>query len=226
MSSTKFIPISFTITSCNRLDLLEKTISSFKSVNSYKIDEYIICDDSGSKQISDSIKDKYSDEFTIIQNEKQLGLSSSLDNLFKSVNNEYIFHCEDDWFFDSNPNLLKDSLDILEEFDNIHQIYVRHQYNNPHPQIGEVLTTKTGVGFKLIDQNFITSQTHNWNGFSWNPGLRRKSDYLKMFPKGFSEFGDEYNCANHTRKYNYQSAILLNTSCYHIGHKRTQNFKI
>ena len=47
-----------------------------------------------------------------------------------------------------------------------------------------------------------------------------------MFPNGFSEFGDEYLCADHTKKFNYQSAILIDTSCYHIGNSRTENFMI
>jgi GT2 family glycosyltransferase len=218
--------ISFTITSCNRVDLLEKTLSSFNNLNTYKIDEYLISDDSGSEEISEILDKRYGENYTIIHNQKQLGLSQSLDNLFKRVKNEYVFHCEDDWYFENNPNLIQESLDILKEFPNIHQVYVRHQHNNPHPSHSEILTTKSGVQFKLITQNFTTSPTQTWNGFSWNPGLRRKSDYDKMFPNGFSEFGDEYVCADHTKKFNYQSAILLNTSCYHIGNHRTNNFML
>ena len=218
--------VSFTITSCNRINLLERTLFSFNNLIDYKIDEYLISDDSGSKEISKILDKKYGEGYTIIHNQTQLGLSQSLDNLFKQVKNEYVFHCEDDWFFESNPNLIQESLDILKEFPNIHQVYVRHQNNNPHPSHKETLTTKSGVQFKLVTQNFTASPTQIWNGFSWNPGLRRKSDYNKMFPNGFSEFGDEYVCANHTKKFNYQSAILVNTSCYHIGNNRTNNFMI
>ena len=41
------IPITFTITSCNRIDLLENTLNSFTSINNYEIDEFIMSDDSG-----------------------------------------------------------------------------------------------------------------------------------------------------------------------------------
>jgi GT2 family glycosyltransferase len=218
--------ISFTITSCNRIDLLERTLFSFNNLNTYNIDEFLISDDSGSKEIGEILDKKYGEDCKIVHNETQLGLSQSLDNLFKQAKNEFIFHCEDDWFFESNPNLIQESLDILKEFPNVHQVYVRHQNNNPHPSDDEILTTKSGAQFKLVKQNFTVSSTQTWNGFSWNPGLRRKSDYDRMFPNGFSEFGDEYICADHTKKFNYQSAILLNTSCYHIGNNRTQNFKI
>ena len=46
------IPITFTITSCNRIDLLEKTLNSFTSINNYEIDEFIMSDDSGNEKIS------------------------------------------------------------------------------------------------------------------------------------------------------------------------------
>lgn len=218
--------ITFTITSCNRLDLLKNTLDSFLFLNSFPLDQLLLSDDSGSFEIKEELTKIYSDKFEIIHNEKQLGLSKSLDNLFERSENEYIFHCEDDWYFEGNSNMIQESLDILKEFPNIHQVYVRHEINNPHPVNQNILETSTGVKFKIVSQNFITANSQEWNGFSWNPGLRRKSDYLKMFPNGFSEFGDEYICADHSKKFNYLSAILVNTSCFHIGNNRTQNFMI
>ena len=52
------IPITFTITSCNRIDLLEKTLNSFMLINNYEIDEFIMSDDSGDKEISNHLKTK------------------------------------------------------------------------------------------------------------------------------------------------------------------------
>ena len=100
------IPVTFTITSCNRIDLLKKTIDSFTSINNYIIDEFILSDDSDNTEISNHIKINYGDKFKIISNSPRIGLSKSLDNLFKTSKNEFIFHCEDDWMFDSNPNLI------------------------------------------------------------------------------------------------------------------------
>ncbi len=219
-------PITFTITSCNRIDLLEKTINSFTSINNYEIDEFILSDDSDNIDITNHIKTNYGDRFKIISNTPRIGLSKSLDNLFKSSKNEFIFHCEDDWMFDSNPNLISDSLDILNENPDIYQVAVRHDYNNPHKPIGNKLKTSTSVEYFILSQEFRSMPTQVWNGYSWNPGLRRKSDYLKMFPNGLSEFGDEYNCADYVRKFNYKSAVLFNTSCYHLGIERTKNFML
>jgi hypothetical protein len=218
------IPVTFTITSCNRIDLLEKTINSFMLINNYEIDEFILSDDSGDEKISNHIKNKYGDKFKIISNNPRIGLSKSLDNLFSNAKNEFIFHCEDDWMFDVNPNFISDSLDILNENLDIHQVSVRHNYNNPHKPIGDKQYTSTSVEYYILSQDFISISNQIWNGYSWNPGLRRKSDYLKMFPNGLSEFSDEYNCANYVRNFNYKSAVLCNTSCYHLGLERTKNF--
>jgi hypothetical protein len=217
-------PITFTITSCNRIDLLEKTLNSFMSINSYEIDEFIMSDDSGDEEISKYLNEKYGDKFKIISNNPRVGLSKSLDNLFGNAKNEFIFHCEDDWMFDKNPNLISDSLSILIENPDIYQVSVRHGYCNPHKPVGEKQFTSTSVEYFILSQHFRTMPTQVWNGYSWNPGLRRKSDYLKMFPNGVSEFGDEYDCANYTRNFNYKSAILVNTACYHLGIERTKNF--
>jgi hypothetical protein len=219
-------PITFTITSCDRIDLLEKTLNSFMSINNYEIDEFIMSDDSGNEEISNHLKTKYGDKFKIISNNPKVGLSKSIDNLFSSAKNEFIFHCEDDWMFDTNLNLINDSLSILNENPDIHQVSVRHNYCNPHKPSGEKQTTSTLVEYWILNQEFRSTPTQVWNGYSWNPGLRRKSDYLKMFPNGVSEFGDEYDCANYTKKFDYKSAILVNTSCFHLGVERTKNFMI
>ena len=167
-------PVTFTITSCNRIDLLDKTIESFTSINTYEIDEFILSDDSDNYEISNHIKNKYGNKFKIISNSPRLGLSKSLDNLFKSSKNEFIFHCEDDWMFDSNPNLISNSLDILNENPDIHQVSVRHDYNNPHKPMGDKQQTSTLVDYWILTQSFKSMPTQIWNGYSWNPGLRRK----------------------------------------------------
>lgn len=217
--------VSFTLTSCNRFDLLEKTIKSFLKLNIYPIFEYIISDDSGSTEMYEKIKNLVDNRFKIIHNKTKLGLSKSLDNLFNEVQSDYIFHCEDDWFFDKNPMFISESIEILNENPQIHQVNVRHEYDNPHKSINNLLQTKKGTSYRLMNQHFSSMPNQIWNGYSWNPGLRRKTDYLKMFPNGVSHFGDEYNCCEHSKKFDYVTAILENTSCYHIGYNnRTQNF--
>ncbi len=207
--------ITFCITSCNRFDLLERTIDSFLKLNKYPIKKYILNEDSGNTEIINKILNKYGNLFHIIRNPKNEGLLKSVDNLYKLVETEYIFHTEDDWYFQSNSNFITDSLEILENNKNIHQIWLRK--NIPNEWIEP----------KIIDNKYqIIKYPHlgGWCGFSFNPGLRRKSDYLKMFPEGYNKHkisNDigicELECNNIAALNGYRAAILTNPTCVHIG---------
>ena len=48
--------VTVVITSCNRVDLLERTIDSFIKYNTYPIDRYILIDDSANLQAFEDIK--------------------------------------------------------------------------------------------------------------------------------------------------------------------------
>ena len=211
--------ITVTLTHYKRLDLLKKTLDSFFSTNNYEIDQFLIIDDSGEKYYSNKIKKLYSDA-TVIDNNKNIGQRRSIDKLLKNCLNEYIFHLEEDWLFDSESNnYIESSMKILKNNPDIHQVHIRHQNDDPHPCIGEV-NYIDNVGFKFLDNNWRDT----WTGFSFNPGLRRKSDLDKMFPNGLIEFKDEMQASIHTKKFNYRAVRLENTVCKHIGWgNRTQH---
>jgi ribosomal protein L33 len=213
------IPVTFTITTCNRLDLLEKTLSTFNKFNTYRIDEWLMINDSDDKSIEEKLYKKYNNKFNIKFNNPKQGLAKSLDWLFSNAKNEYIFHCEDDWEFD-NYFFLEKSLDIMKYDPSINQVWIRHQEDMIHKLVGDRLITNNGIGYYLINPN-----CNNWNGFSYNPGLRRKSDYIKMFPNGMSSIGNEYDCSIYSKKFNYKVVTLEDTTCKHIGYTRTENFK-
>ena len=204
--------ITVTLTHYKRLDLLKKTLDSFFSTNNYEIDQFLIIDDSGEKYYSDEIKKLYS-YARVIENNKNIGQRRSIDILLKNCVNEYIFHLEEDWLFDSQSNnYIESSMKILKNNPDIHQVHIRHQNDDPHPCIGKV-NYIDNVGFKFLDNNWRDT----WTGFSFNPGLRRKSDLDKMFPNGLIEFKDEMQASIHTKKFNYRAVRLENTACKHIG---------
>jgi hypothetical protein len=214
--------VSFTITTCNRLDLLEQTLNSFFELCKFPFHEYIMIDDSGDDSVYNQLQIQWGYKFKIIQNNPKIGLSKSLDKLFNECNSEYIFHCEDDWLFDSNPSIIEDSLSVLQEYSYIHQVHIRHIYDNPHKAEEQLYSTLNFVNFRKLPW-----WRNEWTGYSWNPGLRRKSDYQIMFPNGIQEFGDEIECSKHSMKFDYLAVLLENTSCKHIGYDRhTENFII
>lgn len=205
------------ITSCNRNDLLFQTIDSFLETNAYPeyISEWLLKEDSGKEDIAQDIRNKY--PFINVICGENIGQGKSIDLLYSLVKTKYIFHCEEDWYFQGNKHFLKESLDILENYTDIHQVWIR---NNMKSCIED---SEKISGFYLIKDKHVDI----WNGFSWNPGLRRLSDYKKMFPHGFEFFITthksgailERDCMINTRNFNYKAALLKNSVCEHLGHK-------
>ena len=216
------VDVSFVITTCNRFDLLEQTLTSFFDICKYPFKEYIMSDDSGNDEVYSQLIERWGDKFKIIQNNPKLGLCRTIDKLYTAVSSPYIFHCEDDWKFDANPLMIEDSLSILLEHDHVHQVQIRHLYDTPHKPEDQTYSTLNFTNFKKIPWG-----RDAWTGYSWNPGLRRKIDYQTMFPNGVQEFGDEIECSKHSMTFNYLAVILENTACSHIGYDRhTENFMI
>ena len=216
------VDVSFVITTCNRFDLLEQTLTSFFDICKYPFKEYIMSDDSGNDEVYSQLIERWGDKFKIIQNNPKLGLCRTIDKLYAAVSSPYIFHCEDDWKFDANPLMIEDSLSILLEHDHVHQVQIRHLYDTPHKPEDQTYSTLNFTNFKKIPW-----WRDAWTGYSWNPGLRRKIDYQTMFPNGVQEFGDEIECSKHSMTFNYLAVILENTACSHIGYDRhTENFMI
>jgi len=214
--------ITVCLTSCNRFNLLQQTLDSFFQLNIYPIEKFLITEDSGNTDMQSKILSNYGDKVELIFNSVNLGPYKSIDNMYKQVNTEYIFHCEDDWKFFNNINFMNESVDILEERADLHQVWLRPintLFDWVEPNI---LNTKNNIKYRIMKN----PHCGDWCGFSHNPGLRRKSDYDKMFPNGFSEFiipnqkivFTEHNCNKHADKQGYRAAVLINHACDHIGH--------
>lgn len=62
--------VTLVITSCNRFDLLKKTLESFSKNNTYPIKEIIIIEDSGNPKIRNIIPNQWLDNTKLIINEK------------------------------------------------------------------------------------------------------------------------------------------------------------
>lgn len=220
MTSNK---ITVCLTSCGRFDLLKKTIDSFLSLNQFPdmIEKFIITEDSGKEDMRQKISDTYGDKIEIIFNEVNKGLFKSLDHMYNQVNTNYIFHCEDDWAFQGNSYFLNQSFEILENRPDVHQVWIRPINTLPGWVENGSFKTPDGLEYRMM----ASPHLGDWCGFSFNPGLRRLSDYKRMFPNGYSEFilsdksivYSEHNCNKIAAQQGYRAAILINGACDHIG---------
>lgn len=146
------------------------------------------------------------------------GQAKALDTLLRQCKTKFYFSLEDDWEF-YRGDFIEQSLDIMTADKSVHHVWVRDPNDHRHPL--KDITTINGVRVREVTKNYIKT----WGGFSHNPGLKRLSDYKRMFPNGFQEFKDELACNNHAMKFDYKAVSLVEHACKHIGWgKHTPNF--
>lgn len=209
--------VTVVFTSCGRFNLLRKTIDSFIKFNTYPVEEIIIIENSGildSKEVLEHITSKHKYNFKIIINETNIGQVSSIDKAYSFINTEYIFHSEDDWeFFDYG--FIEKSIDILKHDPKIVNINLRVRFDGErgsmHPI--EPFTKQTNNG--IIYYEYVRDYLNEWHGFSWNPGLRRLSDYNLIKP--YINYTNEQGVGQKYRDMDYRSGCLEKFYCKHIG---------
>jgi glycosyltransferase involved in cell wall biosynthesis len=171
MEIKSFFAITVVITSCNRPDLLEITIKSFLTFNTYPIFQWIISEDSGIPGVNDKLKEKYPN-FTWLESNVQRGQIKSIDDAYSHVNTEYVFHLEEDWETYSD-GAIEESIKILKEFPTVSAVMCRNH--------------DTRV-YHMSDNPPFLNCWGNWGHYSFNPGLRRMSDYKKFFNSSFTTY--------------------------------------
>ena len=196
--------VTFVMTACGRPDLMEKTLDSFFKFNTYPIERYIITEDSMDKESFAECerlnREKYGNKLEFIFNERKLGQARSIDLAYSKVETEYVFHCEEDWEF-YDDEFIEQSLAILEEDEKVLQAWIRPKtdkiLNEIKPEVYEI----ANIGVRdVLPKSFIVKGAlaggkdlvvRDYMGFSWNPGLKRMSDY-RLLPKGYSGFEAEH----------------------------------
>lgn len=211
--------VTVVCTACGRPDLLRRTLSSFFQYNTYPIEKFIVIEDSGIKGVNDLLKKDYP-LITWMHNAKRLGQVKSIDRAYTQVNSEYIFHMEDDWSF-YRSGFIEKSLPILESDPKILQVWIRHLSDlNGHGTIG------TPNSYRIVKSN----HRGLFHGFSWNPGLRRLSDWEKIGPfSRHTTFNpakagqSEIDIGKLYHELGYYAVVLKEGYVRHIGQNRHVN---
>ena len=189
--------VTFVLTSCGRMDLLEKTLDSFFKFNTYPIERFIVTEDSAQEDIFDAcirLNKKYNNVLEFMFNENKLGQSKSIDKAYQTVTTKYVFHCEEDWEF-YRSGFIEDSIRVLESSPKILQAWIRPKNDRILNKISEKVFELNGMKIRaVLPASFSTGDTNedgtpmivkNYMGFSWNPGLKRISDY-RLLDNGYT----------------------------------------
>jgi hypothetical protein len=212
------------LTSCGRFDLLAKTLESFFQFADMPIDNFIIYDDS-CQPFPESIVKNYP-QIKFIEGNGKIGQIKAIDILYSHVKNEYVFFQEDDWLF-HRTGFIAQSMDILETDPKIMQVWLRSQNDrNGHGVTGVPRITKQGTRYQMMSSEY---QRGKWSGFSFNPGLRRLSDYKNLFPNGYSgvttfnakePWKSEMEVGQVYKQAGFKAATLMQGFVKHLGANR------
>lgn len=166
-----FNNITLVLTSCGRLDLLERTVKSIHPGILANTKKNVLIDDSGSEIIREKIENNLLfSNWVKLYNEQNIGQPKSVDKAYSLVDTEYVFHCEDDWIFDCHYDFISESIKVLQSNEKIFQVTFRK--DDPHP----IQHTNQGYGIK------IPGWRNEWYGFTYNPSILKFNDINKVLP--------------------------------------------
>jgi hypothetical protein len=207
--------ITFVITSCGRFDLLEECLESFFTYNTSPISRYLLVEDSGDHQVHDIIA-KFNVPIEVIVNDPPIGQTAAIDRAYHRVTTTYIFHCEDDWRF-FRSSFIEESLLLLKHDPSITAVVCRRPGQNPHFDLifqNSLLQSFDHVRYRIPDPWLDPY----WLGYSFNPGLRRLSDYQLL--GSFSKWGHEANASMYFKLRGRMVAVLDNPAYETSGIER------
>ena len=109
--------ISFSVTTCKRLDLFIRTMNSFINCcqDILLIDEYICVDDNSTEKDREEMKKLYPFFKWIFKTPEQKGHVESMNMIIQNVKTDYLIHLEDDWLFLVKDNYITNGLEILNQ---------------------------------------------------------------------------------------------------------------
>lgn len=234
---SRFPLVTFTITSCKRLDLFEKTINSFiaSCTDLDKIDSWFCVDDNSSEEDRERMKTLYPFFTFYFKTREEKGHPRSMNIIRKNVKTPYIFHVEDDWKFFVKKNFISDALEIMGQNSNIKQVLVNKNYAEVERDVdisgGEYHTTQTGLRYFIHE--FVNTDEkrlewekrhHNfnrhcnyWPHFSFRPSIIQFSVFKELgeFNESVSHFEMEYSYRYANK--GYLSAFFEGINSIHIG---------
>jgi len=177
MSESEIEKLEYTcvLTSCNRFDVLEKTLISLFEYLDVPPKKFILIEDSGNHDVLNVVK-KIDFPIEVIINPMNLGQARAIDIAYSKVETPYIFHCEDDWEF-TRSGFIKESYEILKLHPEASLVQLRGRSEHV------VLKDLPQKQWQHISYFLAEKTTHKrYFSYGYNPSLRRLIDYQRIAP--------------------------------------------
>ena len=207
-----FPPYTVVVTSCERFDLLRATLDSLLANLDVRPEKIVVVEDSADEGIRAALQGLDA-PLEIIVNGARVGQMPSIDRAYATVTTPYVFHCEDDWAF-SRSGFVAESYRVLEARPDVSMVGLR-----PRAELNPLVreTPKETVGG--VEVFVLDPSLHpEYFSYSFNPGLRRMSDYARVGP--FAPLGHEPDVSYAFKKAGFRIANLETPAVRHIGDGR------
>lgn len=229
--------ITFTITTCKRFELFQKTMNSFINccTDIEKIDEWLCVDDNSSPEDRTRMKTLYPFINFYMKENNEKGHPKSMNIILEKVKTPYFFHMEDDFLYFERKNYISECMMVLNSNEKYGQCLVNKNYaetSNDWDISGGIYKT-TSDGNRYYTHEFCQTENEKsefhrkygnnvkncfyWPHFSFRPSLIKKSvlEEIGNFNEEISHFEMDY--AYKYTNAGYVSVFLENIYCKHIG---------
>lgn len=233
---SEFPLLTFSITTCKRFDLFEKTMNSFLNCceDIHKIDKWLCVDDNSSAEDREKMKTLYPFFTFYLKTPEEKGHPQSMNIIRKSVTTPYLFHMEDDWKFIEKKPYISQCFDVLSANSAIGQCLINKNYSEIESDIevrgGVFHQTNHGTRYYIHEFARNQEELHQWIA---KYGASKSSNYWPHFSfrpsiiktKILKELGEfdvmkshfEMDYAHRYVNRGYISAFLEGIYCLHTG---------
>lgn len=236
--------VTFTVTTCKRLDLFQKTMNSFLACCSdlHRIGKWLCVDDNSSQEDREKMQQLYPFFTFYWKRPEEKGHSRSMNIIREIVDTPFVFHIEDDWMFYSKRPYITECIEVLSQDSKIGQCLINKNFSETERDIsiqgGEFRTTRSGLRYYIHEyastdeerelwyNKHGTESIHcnYWPHFSFRPSLLKTSVYKKV--GGFSETAPHFEM-EYAYRYTglgFVSAFLEGQYSEHIGRLTSERF--
>jgi GR25 family glycosyltransferase involved in LPS biosynthesis len=234
--------VTFSVTTCKRFDLFEKSINSFLNscIDLERIDHWLCVDDNSSVEDREKMKELYPFFNFYLKTPQEKGHPQSMNIIQREVQTPYLFHMEDDWKFFIKRPYITECLEVLGNDTSLGQCLINRNYAETERDIaikgGIFQQTKKGTRYykheycptvDLLDAFYAKYgkgilQCSYWPHFSFRPSLLKTKVFrdLGEFNEKVSHFERDY-CHRYIEK-GYTSAFFECIYSIHIGRLTTE----
>ncbi len=225
--------ITFTMTTCKRLDLFVPTMNSFLRCCTDRnlISRWIIVDDNSSDSDRQEMMRLYPFCEFVFKDASHKGHPRSMNILRSMITTPYIFHMEDDWLFVHPAPYISMCMKVLDENPAYGQCLINKNYSETERDLikgGFVKHTESGMGY--VEHQYIEDPVEldrfiktgpggsvaYWPHYSFRPSLLHKRVWdISPFREDPCHFEMEHSHLYH--KMGFKSAFLPGTYSLHTG---------